>query len=300
MNRPLFLTMGNFDGVHRGHQEIIHTLKTAAAAAGATTAVYTFDPHPVKVLAPERPFVLLQTLEQKLATLAKLGIDTTIVENFTPDFAHLSAREFFQTIVLGKLCPKEIYIGYDFTFGLHREGDTHLLQELGKVAGVPVTIIAARFEGETLFSSSAIRQLVSAGQVAEAAKLLGRPLTLIGQTVPGRGLGRQLGFATANLSTVNECLPPAGIYVTRFGYDHIWEPAVTYIGTNPTHGGTALAIETHVLSSVPELLGKAAQVQFLERVRGELKFKSPEALVQQITADCQVAIQYHATHGAVV
>lgn len=292
--QPVIMTLGNFDGVHRGHQHIFKTVSQAARAEKALSLVYTFDPHPVKVLSPDSPFTLLQTTEQKLQSIAACQIEACIVEPFTAEFAHLQAGDFFAQIIRDRIRPRQVFVGYDFTFGRHREGDVHLLYELGIKSGITVTVIPAQFDLDTLLSSSVIRQRLRAGDVGGAAQLLGRPHALAGTIVAGRGEGRKLGFPTANLATVNECLPAAGIYTTRILFDRSDEPAVTYIGTNPTLGETALAVETHVLAPVPELLGKSATVQFLHRIRGEEKFRDRETLKARITQDCQEAIDTHA------
>lgn len=294
-SRPVIMTMGNFDGAHRGHQFIFKTVLDAAKQEKALSLVYTFDPHPVKVLSPDGPFTLLQTTDQKLQTIATRGIDHVIVEPFTMDFAHVHAKDFFKTLI-DSIQPRHIFVGYDFTFGSHREGDVHLLYELGLQNGVTVTVIPAQFDGETLLSSSTVRQRVRSGDVNGAMALLGRPHSLAGTIVAGRGQGREIGFPTANLATVNECIPLSGIYATRFIFDHLDEPAVTYVGTNPTMGETPLAIETHVLTPVPELLGKSAEIHFLHRIRGEEKFANSDALAAKIAQDCQEAMIYHAKH----
>lgn len=288
------MTMGNFDGVHRGHQFIFRMVIARARQEKTKSLVYTFNPHPVKVLSPESPFTLIQTIQQRVSVITACGIDEVFVETFTREFAKKTATDFFKTVIRDHFRPQQIFVGYDFTFGLHREGDVHLLYDLGIQNGITVTVIPAQFDGETLLSSSAVRQSVRDGDVAGAQRLLGRPLELVGTISKGRGEGKGLGFPTANLMTANECLPPPGIYVTRFSFDRCHEPSVTYIGTNPTLGDTPLAIETHVLTPVPELLGKPVTVQFLHRLRGEKKFPNREALVAGIAQDCQEAMSYHA------
>lgn len=295
-SQAVIMTLGNFDGVHLGHQRIFKSVVERAAQEKALSLVYTFEPHPVKVLSPDSPFTLLQTIEQKLSTIAAHGIQHTIVEPFDVAFAHLHATDFFTKILVDRIAPQHIFVGYDFTFGAHREGNVHLMYELGMKAGITVTVVPAQFDRETLLSSSVVRQRVRAGDVDSAAKLLGRPHELTGTIAAGRGVGRTLGFPTANLATVNECIPANGIYATRFIYDGNLEPAVTYVGTNPTLGNTPLAIETHVLTPVPELLGKTATVQFLHHIRGEEKFKDTGALKARIAQDCQEAMAYHARH----
>ncbi|PIR20647.1 MAG: riboflavin biosynthesis protein RibF [Deltaproteobacteria bacterium CG11_big_fil_rev_8_21_14_0_20_47_16] len=295
-DRSVVMSLGNFDGVHRGHQVVFRELTNRAKASNACSLVYTFEPHPVKILSPESPFLLIQTREQKIASITQCGVDHIILEPFTAEFAHMGAEDFFNEVIVKRITPKEIVVGYDFTFGSHRSGTVQLLQQLGQKAGIPVTIVNAQFDHETLLSSSVIRQRIVAGDIDGANVLLGRPYELTGTIVKGRGLGKQIGFATANLSSLNECIPAPGIYVTRFTYDNTSEPSVTYIGRNPTLGATELAIETHVLSAVPELFGKHASVYFLSRIRGEQKFSGREELTAAIAHDCQEAINYHATH----
>ena len=295
-SQPVIMTLGNFDGVHRGHQRIFKSVIERAKQEQGLSLVYTFEPHPVKVLSPDSPFTLLQTAEQKLAAIATQGITHTIVEPFDVAFAHLHATDFFTQIIVNRIHPQHIFVGYDFTFGAHREGTVHLMYELGLKAGITVTVVPAQFDGETLLSSSVVRQRVRAGDVDSAATLLGRPHELSGSIAAGRGVGRTLGFPTANLATINECIPANGIYATRFLYDGNTEPAVTYVGTNPTLGSTPLAVETHVLTPVPELLGKPATVQFLHHIRGEEKFKDTNTLKARIAQDCQEAMAYHARH----
>lgn len=288
------MTMGNFDGVHRGHQFILKTVVGRAKQEKTKSLVYTFNPHPVKILSPESPFTLIQTIQQRVAAITACGIDEVVVEAFTKEFAQHRATDFFKTVILDRIHPRQIFIGYDFTFGRHREGNVHLLYELGLKANITVTVIPAQFDGETLLSSSTVRQRIRSGDVDSARHLLGRPLELVGTIAKGRGDGKTLGFPTANLIASSECIPAPGIYATRFGFDHLNEPAVTYIGTNPTFSQTSLAIETHVLTPVPELLGKSATVSFLHRIRGEKKFSGPDALRGAIARDCQEALAYHA------
>lgn len=295
-SQPVIMTLGNFDGVHRGHQRIFQSVIERAKQENGISLVYTFDPHPVKILSPDSPFTLIQTTEQKLNTVAARGIDHTVLEPFDMNFAHLHATDFFDQIIVRRIQPHHIFVGYDFTFGAYREGTVHLMYELGLKAGITVTVVPAQFDGETLLSSSVVRQRVCAGDVGSATRLLGRPHELMGTVAAGRGVGRTLGFPTANLATVNECIPAKGIYATRFLYDGNTEPAVTYVGTNPTMGSTPLAIETHVLTPVPELLGKTVTVQFLHRIRGEEKFKDTSTLKARIAQDCQEAMAYHARH----
>lgn len=296
LTNPTVMTLGNFDGVHLGHQAIFQKLIGCGKKKynNASSLVYTFEPHPVKLLSPETPFCLLQTRDQKLAAIADCHIDQVIIEPFTTEFAHLSAEDFFSTIICERIQPREIFVGYDFTFGSHRSGTAQMLKELGDRASIPVHIIEAQFLSETLLSSSLIRQRIQAGDIDAATRMLGRPYEIAGTIIQGKGLGKKIGFATANLSPLNECLPAPGIYVTRFLYDSSNEPSVTYVGYNPTLGKTSLAIETHVLVAVPELLGKHVSVHFISRIRAEKKFSSQEELRQAIVSDCQEALNYHA------
>lgn len=292
VTRPV-LTLGNFDGVHRGHQAIFSRLVTRARMRNGTAVVYTFDPHPATVLAPERPFPLLQTLDQRLATIAACQIDRVIVEAFTPEFAQLHPEAFFATMIRDRIRPEQIAVGYDFTFGSHRGGRAEHLKAWGAETGIGVEIVEPVFVGEALISSTYIRQCVQEGRMRAAAEALGRAYSIVGRPVRGRGVGKQLGFPTVNMVPENAIIPPEGVYITTATIESSHYPAATYIGRNPTFGGTTLVVETYCLDVDREFAVATTEIAFHERLRPDMRFASPEELKQQIAKDVDAARRYH-------
>lgn len=288
------MTMGNFDGVHRGHQTILARVVEAAVAQHATAIAYTFYPHPATVLAPALGLSLLQTLAQRTAALARCGIALTVVEPFTAAFAALTAPQFFQEIIVDRFAPRRIIIGYDFTFGRHRGGRVADLAALCTHAGIACDVVEPVFVGQVLVSSTYIRQCVAHGAMDDAALALGRPYALSGTVVSGHGLGRQLGFPTINIVPENALIPPEGVYVTsaQGGADQPAIPAATYIGRRPTFGGTALVVETYLLAD-PVSTPHTLEVRFHTRLRGDVRFDTAEALKQQIAQDVAQARAWH-------
>ncbi len=283
------LTMGNFDGVHLGHQRIFKEVVSRAKKIKGTSVVYTYSPHPVKIMAPKVAPKLLQTEGQKLAMIESLGLDVAVIETFTPEFAKLTAKEFFDEIVLKRICPKLIVIGYDFTFGVHRSGTVETLEKMAAKKGVEIVILDAMFLGETLLSSTQVRSYIAEGKMEEANLMLGRPYSLIGTVVKGRGIGGKIGYHTANMAVENELIPMTGVYVTgTFG-----QMSVTNIGYNPTFGGTTLTVETHIPGFSGDLNGKPMEVLFYKRIRGEKVFKDQDALKKQIDLDVVEARKFY-------
>lgn len=294
-NKRPAVALGNFDGVHLGHQELIRRARDAAHSHGGISAVYTFEPHPVRILAPSQCPRLLTTLEQKLSHLERYGVDIAVVEPFTPKFAKLTAEEFFEGIIMERLNPTSIIAGYDFTFGLHRGGTIETLEELGQRHGIDVSIVPARFLGETLISSTVIRKMLGDRDVEEAARLIGRSYEIAGEVIPGRGLGRTLEAHTANIRSLNEIVPGDGVYLTLTGFkgrDNLM-PSVTSIGDNPTFPDARFSIETHILGAEMDLMGKTISINFLAFMRETLKFATIEELKVQIARDIEAAREYH-------
>lgn len=295
--RPV-VALGNFDGVHLGHRAIIGRAIAEALGAGVASAAYTFDPHPAKVLSPAECPPLIQTIEQRLRAIEALGVDICAVEPFTREFASQGAHTFFASVIRGRLKAKAIVAGYDFTFGIHRGGSSETLEALGREAGMAVHIVPPQFLGETLISSTNIRRLIERGDVAEGARLLGRPHAIEGDVVPGAGRGHSLGARTANLATSNELIPRDGVYLTltRIGgeTDGAWLPSLSSIGSNPTFPGAGFAIETHVLGWEADLSGRSASVAFLERMRDQIAFASASELKRQIAKDIAETRKRHA------
>lgn len=279
--KPVVMTIGNFDGVHIGHQKIFKSVSLSAKKLKGISVVYTFSPHPVRAIAPNACPKMLQTQEQKLETIEKYNIDMCTVEPFTASFSRISPKNFFNKIILKRFSPSKIIVGYDLTFGRHRTGTIELLKKLCVEHDVIFELINAVFFHETLISSTRIRRLISDGDVELADKMLGHPYSISGTVVKGRGIGGVLGFHTANLKTDNELTPSDGVYLTKT-LGHL---SVTNIGPNPTFHGDETTVETHILNYSGNLVGKKIGVAFYKRLRDEIEFKGPIELRKQIKKD---------------
>ncbi|MBI4223406.1 MAG: bifunctional riboflavin kinase/FAD synthetase, partial [Deltaproteobacteria bacterium] len=299
--QPIALALGNFDGVHCGHQAILRDLVQKCRVHGWRPAVYTFDPHPAKILAPRTAPPLIQTPEQKRRALEAAGVAKVIVEKFDKKFSQMNPERFFETVLVKRLRVRGIWVGHDFTFGHKRSGHAEMLAALCKKKGIGFRVIRPHFEGETLVSSTQIRALVRGGQVDLAAKLLGRPFALTGKVVKGMGLGGKLGIHTANLKVENELLPKTGLYITTTGLRTTdyglrtkknW-PSVTSVGFNPTFPGKGFSVETHLIGFNGNLRGKKIEVAFLKWLRDELVFPNEETLAAQIQNDIDEAVSFH-------
>lgn len=291
LKRPV-VTMGVFDGMHRGHQHIFQKCLRRAKKIDSHAVVYTFEPHPVSVLSPAAAPPLLTTLEQKLALFEECGFDATVVEPFDKRFSQLSPENFFKKIIVGHLQTKELYVGYDFTFGAHRSGTTEILRQLGDKNNIGIHVIDAYLLNECLVSSTEIRKRVQAGDMKMAKQLLGRPYCIFGTIVRGEGLGTQIGIPTANLKPENELLPDGGVYATYSYLRGKRYPSVTNIGTRPTFEGKELRVESHLLHFKRQVVGKTMRLDFLKRLRDEIRFASAEELVKQIHHDIETAQRY--------
>lgn len=293
------VALGNFDGVHRGHQAILRDLVQTVQKEGWLGAVYTFEPHPAKVLAPETAPLLIQTPEQKLEALASLGLDIVVLEAFDLPFSRLTPEKFFHEILVKRLKPVEIWVGYDFTFGVHRRGNIPLLESLCRGNKIGLHVIQAQFAMEMLMSSTQIRTLIAQGNVALAGKLLGRPFALRGKVVKGAGIGGKMGIHTANLHCENELLPKTGIYITltKIKTGGGWKswPSATSVGFNPTFPGKGFSVETHLIGFEGGLRGKKMEVAFLSWLREEWTFPNAETLAAQIQKDIAEALKFHET-----
>jgi len=286
------VTIGNFDGLHLGHQNLIQDLAGRAEKVGGTPVVITFNPHPLQVLAPNNAPLQIQTLEQKLATIETLGIPLVVVIPFSLALAQRSARDFAVDL-WERLRLKEIYVGPNFAFGNRRQGSINLLKEIGEEKGfVAGKIHQVQFRGNRV-SSTAIRQALVSGQVGLARRLLARPYALSGTIVHGTGTGTKLNIPTANLQTPNELIPRRGVYVTLFNVEGRQYEAVTNIGFRPTVTDTAtLSIETHLFDFNGDIYGKAATLEFLMRLRDERRFSGMAELVDRIQKDKANACRY--------
>lgn len=282
------LTIGNFDGVHLGHRAIFRILNERARENNGTSIVYTFVPHPLRVIAPERAPKLLTPYKEKIRLIEACGIDVIICTNFTREFANISAEDFVKEILCKTLNVREILIGSNYLFGKGRKGSPELLKKLGKECGFSVSIIdEIKIDNATL-SSSKIRTLIAKGKVEEASKLLGRQYSVEGIVVEGAKRGKSLlNIPTANLLTANELLPIDGVYAVTVDIDGKIYGGATNIGHNPTFDDKKFSFETHVLDFEGQLLGKTLRVNFIKRLRDEIKFASVEALGTQMKKDIE-------------
>jgi riboflavin kinase/FMN adenylyltransferase len=298
IQRPTVLTLGVFDGLHLGHQLIMKTVAERARAIGAVPTVITFDPHPRAVLHPESAPPLLQTFDQKIEALGILGIEQTIIIRFTEEFARIRAEEFLRDVIGERLQAREVYLGRGFAFGHDREGNIELLKRISDELGFHADEVAeVRLRGQRI-SSSRVRQVLAAGKVNLARRMLGRPYGVEGQVVRGDERGHQLGFPTANLAPQNRVIPADGVYVTATLIENEWRRSVTNIGTRPTfEDGNNRLVETHMMNWDGDLYGDVVRVRFLHRLRSEKKFASVDQLRTQIERDIVRAHRYFETSG---
>jgi len=284
------LTIGNFDGVHRGHQALFRKSRERAEKLGGETVVITFHPHPLQVLAPgEGPF-FITSHERKLELIALCGVDVAVVVPFSREFAQMSAGDFVKTLLVGRIGPKAIIVGEDYRFGYNREGDTEFLQRMGDKYGFTVeTVSGVQMDG-TVVSSTLIRQFIQEGDLREASRLLGRPYEIVGMVVPGhqRG-GRLLGFPTANIRLSGQAPPKPGVYVVRVEVGQGTYGGAANVGFNPTFGGTELSVEVFLFDFDENIYEKLIRVHFIERLRDEKRFSGPDELALQIHKDVERA-----------
>ncbi len=296
--RPTVLTLGVFDGLHLGHQLIMRTIVERARVISAVPTVITFDPHPRAVLHTESAPPLLQTFDQKIEALGVLGIEQTIVIRFTQEFASIRAKDFLRDVGRDRLQAKEVYLGCGFAFGYRREGNIELLREAGVELGFYADEVPEfRLRGRRV-SSSRVRELLTAGRVNLARRMLGRPYGVEGRVVRGDERGRTIGFPTANLQPQNRVIPRNGVYVTATLIGGAWRRSVTNIGTRPTvKSNGEPSIETHIMNWSGDLYGDVLRVRFLHRLRDEQKFSSLDELKEQIKRDEKRAANYFARRG---
>lgn len=289
--RGSIVTLGNFDGIHLGHARILEKVAERASALDLPSVVYTFEPHPVRVVAPGVSLPLITDLEDKSTLIEGFGIDYLVLARFTKEFASKHPREFVEEVVVGKLRAEEVWVGHDYSFGKGRSGTVDYLTELGGELGFEVNVIPAfRIDGE-IVSSSRIRELVGEGRVDRAAKLLGRNYRIKGTVVRGRDVGKALGFPTANLEVENELVPAEGVYAAWAVVDGRRMEAVVNIGTAPTFDRGERTVETHLMDFDRDLYGARVALEFAKRLRSERTFESKEALAAQIKKDTAEALE---------
>ena len=288
------LAIGNFDGIHLGHQAILRAAIAHARQTKAVATALTFDPLPQKVLRPESAPLRVSTIEQRLNCFAEIGLDAAVVLPFTHELAKLSPQEFVDQILVRDLQVRAVFVGENFRFGHKQSGDARLLLEIGAERAFKVGIIPHVVHKGEIVSSTIIRREIACGDVSHAARLLGRPFVLSGKVAPGTGTGRRFTFPTLNLAPEQELLPARGVYVTRtlLEGESRTRRSVTNIGVRPTFNGSALSVETHVLEPLGEATPGRIEVHFWKRLREEKKFNGPEELRAQIAKDIAAANRF--------
>jgi riboflavin kinase / FMN adenylyltransferase len=283
------VTMGNFDGIHLGHQALVGNAVTEAKQRHTKSVVFTFEPHPLKLLAPERAPQMIVNHQDKMDMLQALGVDAVIVQTFDRRFASIQAEDFVRRYLLDRINLAKIWLGRDLRFGRAREGDAEDLIRWGSELGFAVGIVEPILIEGTRISSSRIRQLIEQGHVDEVQPMLGRYHFVTGTVVTGHRRGRSMGFPTANLAATTELLPRDGIYATIIEVqNHCWL-SVSSVGHNPTFGEGPRTIEAYVLDFAQDIYGESVKLSFVKRIREERRFAQIEDLVTQMHEDVQAA-----------
>ncbi|MDQ6626154.1 MAG: bifunctional riboflavin kinase/FAD synthetase [Verrucomicrobiota bacterium] len=288
---PLFLAIGVFDGVHLGHQAVISTSASHAKEKGGTPVVVTFDPHPAKVLRPDRAPHLLTATQHKIALIRGLGVEHLLVVKFDRDFAATPPKEFVRQLVLHSKPLSEICVGHEWSFGRNRAGNLTLLQTLGDENGFHVVGIKPVAVNGSVVSSTSIRRAVEAGDLTKAAAMLGREYTILGTVKQGAQLGRKLGFPTANLSAHSEQFPPNGVYAAEAKLNGELHRGIINLGFRPTVSDAQpeRLLELHLFDLDRDIYGKDVEVRFTRYLRAEQKFGSLDELAAQIARDVEQA-----------
>ncbi len=284
------LTIGNYDGVHLGHQKILSMVRKKTEEINGTSVVMTFEPHPVKVLAPERDVKLLTTPEEKARLIAKMGIDVLLFVTFNKDFAQILPDDFIKDILVNKLQVREVIVGANYAFGKNKKGNIELLKKRGKEFGFHATAVPDVLVHGNIVSSSSIRNLILKGQMQEVSAYLGRAYSILGTVIKGKGRGKSiLNIPTANITTPVEIAPKEGVYAVRVGYKGSIYDGVANIGKNPTFKEKTVSYEVHLFGFSGDLLGEYLRIYFIDRIRNERTFPNVAALEKQIREDIETA-----------
>jgi riboflavin kinase / FMN adenylyltransferase len=289
------VTLGNFDGVHLGHQKIFQRVKGEASKIQGEATVITFDPHPLKVLSPQYCPPLLTSFLEKMTLIEKSGMDTVLCIEFTVAFSQTSPLEFIRDILVGRMKARKIIVGYNYHFGKNKGGDVNALRTIGGSLGVEVDVVEPLTIDDTIVSSSKIREFIREGDVEKASKLLGRDYSMSGRVIEGAQRGRILGFPTANLPVTNELYPKAGVYAVEVLWQGQSFDGLANIGVNPTFQPAQtgmkekVSFEVYILNFEKNIYGDEIQVNFKKRIRGEIRFDSTGDLVRKIQEDVRWA-----------
>jgi len=279
------VTLGNYDGVHLGHQQIFQKVMRRAREHSGTSIIFTFEPHPLKVLSPSTAPPLLNTFRRKMELFEAYGIEVVICAEFTREFAAIPPEDFIKNILVDQVGAKEILVGYDYAFGRGKQGNTDAMAEMGKRYGFQVEVVPAFTVQEEVISTTRLRELVRRGEVRKACALLGRCYASEGIVVGGDHRGKTLGFPTANLESYNEIFPKQGVYAVQVEYEDRLFDGVANIGTHPTFGEGKVTIEVHIFDFQEEIYGRFVRVLYRERLRDERTFDGRESLIRQIRQD---------------
>jgi riboflavin kinase/FMN adenylyltransferase len=290
-------SVGNFDGVHRGHASLLGQTRRLADQLGGPAIACLFEPHPIAILRPELAPKRLTTVQERARRMAPLGIDFLVVCTASAELLNLSPEQFFDGLVRNNLQARGMVEGENFCFGKDRKGDVDLLRQLCREAGIEFRIAEMRSENGQMISSSRIRDLLTTGDVATAAEYMGRPHRISGRVDRGDGRGRSIGFPTANLHQVDAVIPAAGVYAAIGSTDDRDYPAAVHIGESPTfQSGDATKVEVHLIDFSGDLYGKAITVQFIRQIRGTMHFNSVDELVHQLKVDLHAATDFLQQH----
>jgi riboflavin kinase/FMN adenylyltransferase len=283
------VTIGSYDGLHLGHQEIIKRAIERARGEKGEAVVLTFEPHPVKFLNPQTPFPLITSRRKKMMLLERYGVDCTINLPFTKALTHMSGEEFITEIVQKRIAPCWVVVGFNFTFGEKRTGTPDELKKLGTQLGFEVEIVPPYTVNGEVVSSTRIRALIAEGNIKEANRMLGRDFIIMGKVIHGHARGKGLGFPTANLEITSDLYPKKGVYAAIVTQEDTTYHGVVNIGTNPTFEDKEFAVEIFLFNYQGDLYGKELRVALVDKVRDEETFSSPDALVHQIELDINKA-----------
>ena len=295
--RRAVLSVGNFDGLHLGHQKILRQVIACAQQQKAIAGVITFDPHPLKVLRPGNAPPLVETIGQRIERFAAIGLEAALVLRFDRALAELTPEQFVRGVLVDELKTAEVLVGENFRFGHRQQGHVDTLRDLGLRFGFSVQIVEPVIIDNEFVSSSAVRSAIAEGRVSHAAHLLGRPFTLTGEIVRGAGRGSTVLFPTLNLAPAQELLPKVGVYATETWVEGRWHRSATNVGFRPTFDGTLLGIESHLFDFSREVTKGPMEVRFCERLRDERKFSGAAELRAQIAADLRDVREYFRRHG---
>ncbi len=286
------VTIGNFDGVHLAHQKLLRRVVETARPLGAAATALTFEPHPLKILAPEQAPQPLTPLHQKIRLMEKEGIDFLVVLPFNQELAHLSPAEFVRSILVEKFRVAAVHVGPNFRFGYRRSGDVNVLANLARQEDFTLEVLRNLQVRGKRVSSSRIRDLLAEGHVNTACRLLGRPFSIFGPVVPGLGVGRTQTVPTLNLGPVEQQLPKVGVYITRTRLGETVHESATNVGYKPTFGDHPLTVEAYLLNFAGEITEHEMEIEFLHRLRDEMKFPNPATLKTQIQKDARRSLKY--------